>query len=45
MVFQGTGGHSVSTVSDGNFSLAVEKGSPVGLITVGANNNYLGYLT
>lgn len=45
MVFQGNGGHSVSTVSDGNFSIAVEKGSPVGLISVGANNNYLGYVT
>ena len=45
MVFQGNGGHSVSTVTDGSFSIAVEKGSPVGLISVGANNSYLGYLT
>ena len=45
MVFHGSGGYSVSAVSDGNFSIAVEKGSPVGLITVGAGNNYLGYLT
>lgn len=41
----GYGGYSVSTVTDGSFSIAAEKGSPVGLIFAGANNNYLGYLT
>jgi hypothetical protein len=45
IVFQGDGGYFVSTVSNSSFSIAVEKGSPVGLIFVGANNNYLGYLT
>jgi len=45
IVFQGDGGYSVSTVSNSSFSIAVEKGSPVGIIFVGANNNYLGYLT
>ncbi|MEK6742699.1 MAG: hypothetical protein AABZ15_03770 [Nitrospirota bacterium] len=45
MAFHGNGGYSVSNVTDGSFSIAVETGSPIGLISVGANNSYLGYLT
>ncbi len=39
------GEYVVSTVTDGSFSIEVEKGSPVGMIFAGANDNFLGYLT
>lgn len=45
IAFYRYGKYVVSTISNLNFSIDIEKGSPVGLIFVGANNNYLGYLT
>lgn len=45
MAFHGNGGYSVSNVTDGSFSIAVATGSPVGLISVGAGDSYLGYVS
>ncbi len=39
------GVYVVSTVTNGSFSIEVEKHSPVGMIFVGANDNFLGYVT
>lgn len=45
IAFQGDGDYFISTVSNSSFSVTIEKGSPVGIIFMGASNNYLGYLS
>lgn len=41
----GDGGYESAPVTDGAFSIHVKTGNNVGLIFVGATNNFLGYLT
>ena len=46
LAFFGDGRYAISDVAEeGSFSIDVAKGSPIGLIFVGDNDNYLGYLT
>lgn len=41
----GDNSYTSANVKNGAFSINVKKGSPVGMIFVGSNNTYLGYLT
>ncbi len=45
IVFSMNNAITVSPVTNGAFSIEVNKGFPVGMIFVGAEDNYLGYLT
>jgi hypothetical protein len=41
----GDNSYTSANVTNGTFSINVKKGSPAGMIFVGSNNTYLGYLT
>lgn len=45
LVFSKEGRYQIVDVKNGQFAVEVEKGSPVGIIFIGNNNQYLGYLT
>ena len=45
MVFSMNNTHTVAPVIEGSFSVEVSKGFPAGMIFVGTQDNYLGYLT
>lgn len=45
IIFMAGGHHEISNVTNGSFAIEAETGSPVGLIFVGASNNFLGYLS
>lgn len=45
IALQGNGAVITAAVSNGSFSIDIDKSSPAGLIFAGSSNNYLGYLT